>query len=252
MKQVLLLLWILGAAGGANAQLVNIESRRIHNDSVRRAGEFNFNFSYRDINNKTFSVLSSNLMLQVKSKNFNSYWLFLAAADISKAGSNSFENSHFLHLRYNQKWGKTVRWEAFGQFQRNLPIGIQWRYLLGTGPRFKLVGSHLLHLYAGVLYMYDYEGTTNHVQSKGSRNSSYASFTLQVPAIKMEMTGTTYYQPLLQNFKDYRILSENRLVFNVTKKFKVQTSFRYYFDSRPPTGFVAHTIALEQGFGISF
>jgi Protein of unknown function, DUF481 len=251
MKGVLLL-WLLLAAGQVNAQLVNIESRRIHNDSMRCAGEFNFNFSYRDINDKKFSVLSSNLMLQLKSKNFNSYWLFLGAADISKAGGSKFENSHFLHLRYNQKWGKIVRWEAFAQFQRNLPIGIQWRYLFGTGPRFKLLSSQLLHLYAGVLYMYDYERTTNDVLSRGSRNSTYASFTIHVPAIKMEMTGTTYYQPLLQNFKDYRILSENRLAFNITKKFKVQTSFRYYFDSRPPTGFVAHTIALEQGFSVSF
>jgi Protein of unknown function, DUF481 len=251
MKQVLLFMVILGCAK-ANAQLVNIESRRIHNDSVRRTGEFNFNFSYRDINKKTFSVLSSNLVLQLKSKSLRSYWLFLASADVSKAGNNNFENSHFLHLRYNQKLGKKVRWEAFAQFQRNLPIGIRWRYLVGTGPRFKLINSDFLHGYVGLLYMYEYEGAVNNGQFKGSRNSSYASFTVQVAPIKMEMTSTTYYQPLLLNFKDYRILSENRLVFHITKKFKVQTSFRYYFDSRPPTGITGYTIALEQGFALSF
>jgi Protein of unknown function, DUF481 len=251
MKVLLLLIMILGSAK-ANAQLVNIESRRIHNDSVQRTGEFNFNFSYRDINKKTFSVLSSNLMLQLKSKDLNSYWLFLAAADISKAGNSNFENSHFLHLRHNQKLGKRLRWETFAQFQRNLPIGIRWRYLVGTGPRFKLLNSHFLHLYAGLLYMYEYEGAVNNIDFKGSRNSSYASFTIHIPAIKMEMTSTTYYQPLLKNFNDYRILSENRLLFNITKKFKVQTSFRYYFDSRPPAGINGYTIALEQGFGVSF
>jgi hypothetical protein len=248
-------LWLLGAcfmASAAKAQLVNIEARRLHSDSVRRMGEYNLNFSYRNINQKTFSVLGSNLVLQLKSKNFADYWLLLASADISKAGGRDFDNSAFLHLRYNHKMNGWLRWEAFQQYQRSLPIGIRWRYLAGTGPRFKLLGNATLHCYVGLLYMYEYEGTTEGARFSGGRSSSYATFTLHLPAIKMELTSTTYYQPLLRQFADYRILSENRLLFDITKKLKIQTSLRYFFDSRPPTGFSGYTLALEQGFGLRF
>jgi Protein of unknown function, DUF481 len=250
MKIVFLIFTVL--CFSAKAQLVNIEARRIHNDSVQQAGEFNFDYSYSDVNNKKLTVFNSALTLQQKSKNLKNYVLLLASAELSKAKGEDLENSSFLHLRYNHKINKILRWEVFTQLQSNLPIGVRLRYLTGTGPRFKLSNNSHFNFYLGSLYMFEYEKTTGGQKTTGHRNSSYVSFSVDVPAVKAELVSTTYFQPLFADFRDYRILSENRLDFNITKKIKVQTSFRYFFDSRPPEGINNYTVAFEQGFGWRF
>jgi Protein of unknown function, DUF481 len=250
MKAIFLLLSVIYFS--AKAQLVNIEARRIHSDSIRQAGEFNFDYSYSDVNKKKLTVFNTSLVLQQKSKNLKNYLLLLANAELSKARNENFENAAFLHLRFNHKFSKLLRWEAFAQLQSNLPIGIKIRYLTGTGPRLKLLNYSFIHLYLGSLYMLEYEKTTSGVNTTGHRNSSYVSFSVDIPQVKAELISTTYFQPLFANLQDYRILSENRLDFYITKRFKVQTSFRYFFDSRPPEGINNYTLAFKQGFGWRF
>ncbi len=250
MKLVSLLFAVL--CFSAKAQLVNIEARRIHSDSVRRAGEFNFDYSYSDVNNKKLTVFNTALVLQQKSKNLKDYLLLLANAELSKARKEDFENAAFLHLRFNHKFGKLLRWEAFTQLQSNLPIGIKIRYLSGTGPRLKLLSNRFINVYAGCLYMLEYEKTTGGTNTTGHRNSTYISFSAEIPGIRAELISTTYFQPLFASLQDHRILSENRLDFYITKRFKVQTSFRYFFDSKPPEGINNQTVSFKQGFGWKF
>jgi Protein of unknown function, DUF481 len=250
MKLVSLLLTALCLS--AKAQLVNIEARRIHSDSVRRAGEFNFDYSYSDVNNKKLTVFNTALVLQQKSKDFKKYLLLLANAELSKARREDFENAAFLHLRFNHKYGRLLRWEAFTQLQSNLPIGIKLRFLTGTGPRLKLLSTSFIHVYAGCLYMLEEEKTTTGISTTSHRNSSYVSFSADIPGVKAELISTTYFQPLFASLQDYRILSENRLDFYITRRFKAQTSFRYFFDSRPPEGINNQTVSFRQGFGWKF
>jgi hypothetical protein len=73
-------------------------------------------------------------VLQQKSKNLKNY-LLLANAELSKARNEAFEKAAFLHLRFNHKFSKLLRREAFTQVQSNLPIGVKLRFLTGTGPR---------------------------------------------------------------------------------------------------------------------
>jgi hypothetical protein len=237
-----------------NAQVVNIESQRIHTDSVRRGGEFNFNYSYSNVNSKSLSIFDGSLSLQQKSKDLKTIWLILGNLELSKAKNEDFENASFLHLRYNRKINPWLRWEVFTQVQSNLPIGVRVRYLAGTGPRFKLITSTNFNLYFGSLYMYEREKITDSVILKKTfnRNSSYLSFSINLPPVKGEIISTTYYQPSLANFSNYRIYTENRLSFSITKRFRTQTTFRYFFDSRPPKGINNYTTAFDQGFALRF
>jgi hypothetical protein len=252
MLKIGMIIWGLLVGANARAQLVNIEARRIHNDSVRRAGEINADLNFTDVNGRRLTVFNSALVLQQKSRNLRSYWLLLGNAAFSKLRNQDIENTFFLHLRFNHKLGKKLRWEAFTQIQGNLPIGIRQRYLTGTGPRIKLLDRQHLHLFVGSLYMLEFERASNGINTFAHRNSSYLSLSLDIPAIKAELISTTYYQPLFANFADFRVLTENRLDFHITKNFKVQTSFRYFYDSRPPQGFKNYTTNFRQGFGWKF
>ena len=235
-------------------QVVNIESQRMHTDSLRRNGEFNFDYSYSNVNSSALSILNSSLSLQQKSKDLKSIWLILGSANISKAKTQDFQNATFFHLRFNRKLSKAIRWEAFTQIQSNLPIGIRYRYLAGTGPRFKIISTDHFNLYLGTLYMYEFEKTSDSVQNKKQfhRASNYCSFTIAFPNVNGEIISTTYFQPDLGNFADHRIFTENRLVFSITKKLKALTTFNYFFDSRPPKGINNYTTGFAQGFGWKF
>ncbi len=236
------------------AQLVNIESQRIHSDSVRQSGEFNFDYSYSNVNSKPISVFNSALSLQQKSKNLKTTWLILGSAETSKAKGEDFENASFLHFRVSHKLNKWLRWEAFNQVQANLPIGLRFRYLAGTGPRFKVFANKNFNLYLGTVYMYEYDKMNDSVTIRRhlGRSSSYYSFALSIPAIKADLTSTTYFQPRFSDFNDFRVLTENRLEFSITKKLKSQTTFRYFYDSRPAKGINNFITAFDQGFGWKF
>jgi hypothetical protein len=63
---------------------------------------------------------------------------------------------------------------------------------------------------------------------------------------------TGYYQPYLQRFSDFRILSENRFQFRATESvsFNIRLSFRY--DREPPTGVEAHDLEIINGLSYKF
>ena len=72
-----------------------------------------------------------------------------------KTKDEDLNNAGFLHFRYNYKLKKNwVRWEAFTQVQFNKANGLRLRFLIGTGPRFKLIQKEKFKTYIGALYMY--------------------------------------------------------------------------------------------------
>ena len=73
---------------------------------------------------------------------------------------DQFENSLITHIRYNYRFHKRIKWEIFLQGQNNKVTLIDFRGLIGTGPRFKLSTSDNYRFYLGTLVMYEYEDQT--------------------------------------------------------------------------------------------
>lgn len=236
------------------AQVVNIETRRLHTDSIRHAGDANLSFAYTNNNGRELFTLRSNLLYQVKSKSLRDIWLIIGQYELAKSPSQQFSNALFGHLRYNRKLNNLVRWEAFTQVQKNHPLGIYYRFLAGTGPRFKLLGKPNVGLYLGALYMHEWERTIKpaFALNRYHRLSSYISATISIPAIKAEIITTTYYQPDLTYIADYRWANETRMDFNLTSKLRIFSRFHYLFDSRPPASILQRSLGFEQGFGLKF
>jgi hypothetical protein len=101
--------------------------------------------------------------------------------------------------------------------------------------------------------MYEYEKSSVEpaVTHYDSRFSSYASFSISIPAVNGDLVSTMYYQPLFNNLSDYRFTNETRLDFRITKKLRVYTRFNYYFDKNPPVGIRKEALGLEQGFAFA-
>ncbi len=179
--------------------------------------------------------------LQYKSKNTKNLWLIIGDYGFLQGGSEKFVSNSFAHARYNRKLNKWLRWEVFTQAQNNLITKIDWRFLLGTGPRVKLIDKKIFRFYAATLFMYEREkeGIKPAVYHRDLRNSSYFSFTF-VPSENIELVSTTFYQPLLKYAKDYRLLNQISLKLKATKKFSMNMRWNYLYD-RFPAGDTPHT-----------
>jgi hypothetical protein len=234
----------------ASGQLiVNVENSRIQSDTTGWKGDVGTSFSF--VNNVQ-QLLNINVNTHLQYKAEKDLYLLLTNYNLLKSNNQSLSNNVFFHLRYNHKLGEVVRWEAFTQWQQNKITNIDVRALLGTGPRFKLNDSKRIKLYAGVLAMYEYERDINPIKVyKDIRSDNYVSITYK-PTPSIDVTSTTFYQPLFKDISDYRILNQFVLNIKATKHFSIVTSWDYLFDSYPAVGTPKVNYTINNGFIYSF
>jgi hypothetical protein len=251
-KKSLLLLGCALTIYVVRGQVINIENRRLHTDSVRKAGDINVAFLLNSTNGNNIMTFRGNALVQLKSRDYKHLWLGLANYDFAKAAKDNFVNAFFIHLRYNFRISSLIRWEAFVQSQRNLPLGIRFRNIVGTGPRFKVGLGKNAEFYLGTSVMFEHERTAppDDKISTDLRSSNYVSLNIRFPKINGSFTSTSYFQPLYRDFSDHRIMNDSRFSFRITEKLQVYTNFSYFYDARPPVGIRKSTLNLEQGFGM--
>jgi len=233
----------------ARSQIVNIESARMQSDTTGWMGNAGASF---DLTKNTEQVFSANADAHVQYKSKKSLYLLLGSYGFLKAAGTSLIDNTFLHLRYNYKINTLVRWEAFTQVQKNVITGISSRFLIGTGPRFKLLSTKLIKLYAASLLMYEREDETvsNTIQNN-IRNSSYVSFTI-TPNKQVEIISTSFFQPLINNWNDYRILNQVSIRVKAAKKLALALKWNYLNDSKPVAGVPSVNYSLSTGINYEF
>ena len=129
------------------AQILNVESQRILQDSAGWVGKGDLSFNFTS-NQKQVLDLSSSLHIQYR-KNKNTF-ILLGGAGMIRADKHDFDNSGHIHFRYNRHLNDWLTLEAFAQGQYNRVLMIDHRELVGAGPRFKL-SSHKNHLLSAAI-----------------------------------------------------------------------------------------------------
>ena len=238
---------------GAKAQIVNIESQRMQTDSDRFVMMVDGSATFRETDGEKFQAVAANLSTQFKSKSLKQILMFLAGADLSRLDKTLISNNAMLHLRYNYKISSLFRWEAFSQYQTSPLTGVNYRILMGTGPRIKLNKNQYRLIYVGSLYMYELEKiTVNEIPlGKFHRISSYASINLQSANQIFEWNTITYFQPNILHVNDYRATIQSSLVCRINKKLSLLGQFSGSYDSMPPDGFIPWFYQNTWGFRLS-
>jgi len=250
MRYIVLSLFLM-IGGSIQAQLVNIEARRIQSDSNKVVFNLGLNGNYSNNDGTKLLLMSTNLLSSLKTKNLKGIFLLLGNFELSKSGEQEFANSWFGHFRYNHEFTPVVRGEVFVQLLNNSLLFIDLRNLVGVGPRFKLVNSKPFNLYLGTSYMHEWERSSRYdSRTQANRLSSYLSFTLKPGESGFQLTNTSYYQPNLAYVADYRFLDEMQFALAITKHVSLLYTMRYYFDSAAPDGGYQRTLNLT--FGINF
>jgi hypothetical protein len=200
----------------------------------------------------TTQVFAADANAHVQYKSPKSLYLFLGSYGFLKGNGTKLIDNVFIHFRYNYKLNRFLRWEAFTQLQNNKITGISSRFLIGTGPRFKLMDTKFAHIYTASLIMYEREDeTTNDIIHNNIRNSSYISFTI-APNNQLELISTTFFQPRLDDLNDFRILNQASIRVKAAKRIGVRINWNYLNDSRPVQGVPSVNYSLSTGFDYNF
>ncbi len=233
-----------------NAQILNAESLRKVTDTSGFSGNAAVKFALKR-NTRDFLTFSSDIHVQYK---MNKH-LVLLKNDLAfqKIEGADLENSSILHARYNYKISKRVIWEVFTQLQQNKINLIAHRTLVGTGVRYKLTNSDKYKFYIGSLAMYENEKLTDDITpvQKHIRNSSYLSFSLY-PKDNIAFISTTYYQPILKNFSDYRVSNQSSLLVGMFNNVSIKISYTFTYDTFPAVGIPSSQYDFSTGISYSF
>lgn len=252
MKKICAALAVLLCCIGvpSQGQIVNVERQRISSaDTAGWFGDAGINFT---TSRSTVSYLSLGISTQIQHKSKQSLLLFLTDFNLVNAGGEEFVNNSFAHLRFNTKLSDIVRWEVFTQVQNNSLTKVNLRYIAGTGPRLKLTPYEEAKFYWGVAYMFEFEEVVDPKEThRDHRLSSYLSFTL-APVENVSFVSTTYVQPLIRNFRDYRLLNENVLSLAITGNLSFEVKFQVSYDVNPPIGVPDVTYKSVNGLTYEF
>lgn len=230
------------------SQVINIESKRFLNDTNGWVGSINGNFSAVQ-NTQQVITFGANLHTQYQKNNHR----FLMISDLAfiNAANTDFVNSGYQHFRYNYKIINRITLEVFLQAQYNRILLLDERYLAGIGPRFKVVKRERFRLYSACLYMFEHQSQDNYrITRDNNRLSAYLTFNISYS--KFDFSSTTFYQPNLADFSDYRIANNSAFEIFLTHKLNFRTELVLLFDTKQPIKIPELTYVIRSGIGYKF
>lgn len=223
------------------SQVVNIENRRIYDDTSGFSGAIDAAFSA--VQNKDL-LLSGSFRPRVQFKSKKHYYLFLTDWVYTKGANQTYANSGMIHFRYAYRLNSfkdTIKkspwkWESYAQIQYNQLLDQRMRALAGTGLRVKFYDKKGYKFFAGTSAFYEYEDIrTSGIINEDIRWSNYLSWFID-PKTNFTFSAATYYQPLITDFNDFRFMGQYAFTFHLFKRVDFRFEFTNFYDSRPPEG----------------
>jgi hypothetical protein len=179
-------------------------------------------------------LVSGRSNVQLEYVHWKHFLLAITGYNFVQADKTKYLNEAFQHLRYNydlteDEWV----WEAFLQAQYNERTRILFRGLMGTGVRWKLRKYLKQRIYLGMSYMLERnELSKTGIIETNQRLSNYLSLNFKLNNFS-RFSLTTYYQPVLTDFANYRMAGDAALIFGMSKKWSFKCNLTANYDSDP-------------------
>jgi hypothetical protein len=232
MKAVICTILFIFLFGKSHSQVINVETLRKVTDSAKWTGSVSLDVSLIKNKNHIFKIANK---AHVQYNNKKNLWLFINDLKFEKLEGSAFVNKGTQHFRYNRKISEIIKLEGFLQAQYDAVSEIDFRGLAGLGPRFKLYGNDNYRFYLGTLVMYEYEKASdveNEIVRETIRGSAYVSFSMY-PTEYLSIISTSYYQPRLSAFGDFRLSTDTAVLFKIFATLAFKTNFTYSYDVFP-------------------
>ncbi len=159
------------------------------------------------------------------------------------------------HLRYRHDLKKWLANEVYIQHEYNKFRRLNVRALAGMGLRMIVFAKPNFTISFSPSYMVEYEELDKGVDESGQRladagetdtnqrlsNNLVANLIINK---RLQIIYTAYYQPYINDLKDFRILSELSLSVPLISRLEIEISTSIAYDRRPP----AQVENLDTGF----
>lgn len=233
----------------ADAQVVNIESRRMDDKRQGWSAQGEFNYSYIQNQNTISNLGTRSNFMHVKERH---KVMFINDFSFIQSSVADFENRGYVHLRYNYQKTEKLTYETFGQVQFSQQMRLYPRCLLGVGPRYKIYLEDSIRVYAGAALMYEYEKLYSPTEvNSNERMNFYVSVNFfKIPSVVIDLL--VMYQPRLVDIHDRRIQTELRFDFPISKYLQFRFASSLYNDSRPPASVPQTFTNVRNGILFSF
>ena len=167
-------------------------------------------------------------------------------------------NKLFSHARHIHQISDKTAYEGFVQAERNTFNRLSFRGLLGGGLRLKLSeipDKKSLHLGVGGFFSRETlekrAGTTDGGSKNTWRVNTYLNYVQQLND-SVRVLSTTYYQPAIDDFSDYRLLEDATLSVKMTDSLSLNVSLDLAHDSKPPQAVKKTDTTYGTGIEYSF
>jgi len=190
--------------------------------------------------------------VQQKTRSF-----LLGRGDFGWLHGNRFSNGGLLHIRHTRFLSAFISMEAFGQIDYDKTRLLDFRSLVGVGPRFSIYKGKNLRAVWGTSYMLEHEryglpaGARHAPEETVHRWSNYLNITAAAAEI-LDISWIMYAQPRFSDFADIRLLSEATLSFRINRYLSLTDTFRLRYDAEPPDGIENLDTALLTGLQAHF
>lgn len=220
----------MGVMNSVDAQVVNIENRRLGESDKKIIGKTELSVDLIKSVSNIFTARNSTQLQYFQEKNV---YILLADLNVMQIDTIRYLNNGFMHFRYNHNYAnKWLVAEAFTQIQFNRIQKIQRRFLWGGGTRFNILEKEKFKLFAGSALMYEFELYLDNSFQDKIRMSNYLTVTYK-PSATFSLRHTTYYQPQVDDFCNFRITNETSAEALILKNLSFNSKFNYVYDSNP-------------------
>ena len=252
IKQILISLTFstLFIFNSLHGQVVDIERQRINAEEAGLSGALNLSGSYLD-NDKV--IYTYTLLTNLQYRRGKNLYFLIGDYKVSRSSNTDFQDAAFLHFRYNRPVYKGVTIEAFTQIQDDKISLLKYRFLTGVGARFKLIEEQSVLINFGGIPMYEFEELLDDASTihKDLRISQYLNIVLNISEAA-DFYTTTYYQPVYDQWSDFRLHNEARIVILLSERMNLNITNTYSWDANPPSGAPKKRISLNVGLGLDF
>jgi hypothetical protein len=259
MFQKWLLCLIMLCAGNSAVATLNVEkfrSGRFTTEGWKIGADLGVDFSSGNAVFTRFQTSGTVRYLTLfdpESKNPEAKSFYFVTADFqtlrNQDADEILNETSTVHARWTQMFVPLIGSELFAQVQYNRLWNVNARVLLGAGPRVKVVKKTRYSVFVGAAAMLEYELLNEAVTSFDrarfyARGSSYVALQLDVFPEKMNWTFTSYYQPLLNDFSDFRLLIDTEVEVILSERFSFAVQFRGQRDTVPAPGIEPNDLRL--------
>lgn len=248
-KILVVIILLLGLSKIAISQVVNIENKRIYDDTIGFSGNLDLTFSLQKNTNTLFTLQFKPL---VQYKTPRHYFLLINDLKYITSNKDLYSNFGMSHFRYAYRLKDKSPWklEGYTQVQYNQILLQKIRFLIGSGIRFRILNKNKVRLFLGSSHFYEYEEINYSDRPNEYINSTRWSnyFSTYFSFDKFEISTVIYYQPNLFRFKDFRVSGDYNFMVKVTKQLNLKFNLSHYYDSEPPQTIVKNTFSSSLGF----